>query len=485
MSEFDPRNTDSTEENTTAGPRAGEEGTAYTTPDGSHGCIYNSESIPEAPRGQARRGGVIAAAVLVMTLVFGACCFGGAWMAVRTLGSRYESGSGTEGGELGTSGGLYIDNETRKGDALSTGDPSDTLGREPGDPGAQSPIHTGEETAPGAASIEKLPAKRPDTNGDGRSELETDERGEVITSAGRNPLSVATVVARVAASVVEIRTETVVQSGYLGQYVTSGAGSGVVVSREGFIVTNHHVIAGASSMTVRMSDGREFAATLVGTDELTDIAVLWIDAGDYPLTVATLGASADLVVGEDIIAIGNPLGSLGGTVTEGMISATARDISVGGSAMTLLQVSAPINPGNSGGGLFNLAGELIGVVNAKVSSEEIEGLGFAIPVDTAYGIILELIDHGYVRGRPALGCGLTQVSDWSSTYVQVTDGGCEGLTKGDLILAADGTRIQSIEELNAVIRRHRVGDTLELTVYRSRSQRSVTVTITEYTPTGA
>jgi serine protease Do len=220
----------------------------------------------------------------------------------------------------------------------------------------------------------------------------------------------------------------------------------------------------------------------VGTDEQTDIAVLWIDAGQYELTVATLGSSFDLVVGEDILAIGNPLGSLGGTLTEGMISATAREISISGVDMTLLQISAPINPGNSGGGLFNLAGELVGVVNAKMSSTEIEGLGFAIPIDTAYEVILELIDHGYVKGRPALDFVVVDRSSLFETYVCVYDETHDVVQYGDIILAADNVRIQSVSALEAVVRQKKVGDTMELIIQRNRTQMTVTVTITEKRP---
>ena len=313
----------------------------------------------------------------------------------------------------------------------------------------------------------------------------------MLTSADTNAMSVATVVSRVAASVVEITTETIVQSGFVGQYVSSGAGSGVIISKEGFIVTNHHVIEGANTITVRLNDGKEFIATLVGTDEQTDIAVLWIQADEADLTVATLGASFDLVVGEDILAIGNPLGSLGGTVTEGMISATAREISVSGTNMTLLQVSAPINPGNSGGGLFNLAGELVGIVNAKMSSEEIEGLGFAIPVDTAYSVILELIEYGYVRNRPALDFSVMDVTSvqtamryFNSFYtgVYVSEKNHATVQYGDLILTADGVEINSVEELDRMIMGRSIGDTVELLVYRNRKKIAVTITVSELIP---
>jgi serine protease Do len=323
------------------------------------------------------------------------------------------------------------------------------------------------------------------------ADIELGEDGQVITSAGNNFMSVATVVNRVAASVVEITTETVAQSDRLGQYITSGAGSGVIISREGFIVTNHHVIEGASTVTVRLNNGKEFAATVVGTDEATDVAVLWIDAAGYELTVATLGSSFDLVVGEDILAIGNPMGSLGGTVTEGMISATARQIKVGNSVMTLLQVSAPINPGNSGGGLFNMAGELVGIVNAKIADESIEGLGFAIPVDTAYDIVLEIIEYGYVRGRPDLGFNIVDVTSvqtamryFNSFYtgVYVYDEKHGTVKYGDRILTVDGVNISSSAEVIAIAAGKRVGDTLTLEVVRKGDVKTLTVTIAEKRP---
>jgi serine protease Do len=295
----------------------------------------------------------------------------------------------------------------------------------------------------------------------------------------------------VAASVVEITTETRVHSDRLRQYVTSGAGSGVIISKVGYIVTNHHVIENATGITVRLNNGLEFAASLVGSDVQSDIAVLWIDTAGYGLTVATLGASFDLVVGEDILAIGNPMGSLGGTVTEGMISATARQINVSGTVMTLLQVSAPINPGNSGGGLFNMAGELIGIVNAKIADESIEGLGFAIPVDTAYEIILQIIDHGYVQGRPSLGFEIVDVTSvqtamryFNSFYtgVYVYDQNHDVVKYGDLILSVNGIEPGSVAALQGMVADMRVGDTLEILVYRNREKVTVTVTVTEQKP---
>ena len=436
------------------------DGRQYVNPDGSHGFVYNG--VPVTERSRQNRGTLIAVAVILVTVLAMVGVFVGVWMAAKNLVSYDQDTVGGSNSEVGTSNGLYIEDENNTVYPPHTSIPEDNV------------------TPPENATITKKEARRQDANRDGKADLAYDANGQVLTSAGNANLTVATVVAKVSASVVEITTETLVQSGYIGQYVTSGAGSGVIIAQEGYIVTNHHVIDGASSIMVRTSDGREFAATLIGSDQDTDIAVLWINAGNYPLTVATLGASYDLVVGEDILAIGNPLGSLGGTVTEGMISATARDISVSGTNMTLLQVSAPINPGNSGGGLFNLAGDLVGVVNAKMSSEEIEGLGFAIPSDTAYAVICELISYGYVRGRPALGVTLTEVvSMMGERYVRVNDKNHDYLQDRDLILAADGVRISSVEELSAIVRGKSVGDTVTLTVYRNNQQIDIEVPIIE------
>lgn len=493
MNEYDPMKENSTSNDAYASSADGRhDGSEYANPDGSYGFIYNSRESAAETRSRRYRGTLIAVSAVLVTLLLTAGCFFGAYTAVRSLRTDEEGKipSGEQASGVGTSDGLFISDETGKEgpDQLESSSTS-----KPNSNGSQNVMGESSkaETAPSSTTIHKLPPKRTDENGDGKPDFAYDENGEVLTSAGKNAVSVATVVSRVSASVVEITTETIVQSGYIGQYITSGAGSGVIISEDGFIVTNHHVINNANTITVRMSDGTEFPALLIGTDEQTDVAVLWIDAGQYDLTVATLGASYDLVVGEDILAIGNPLGSLGGTVTEGAISATARQISVSGTDMTLLQISAPINPGNSGGGLFNLAGELVGVVNAKMSSEEIEGLGFAIPIDTAYDVILELIAHGYVRGRPDLGFTVVDVTDYRTamryfnsfnTGVYVYDNDHDMVKYGDLILAADGKEITSSSTLQSIVRQKAVGDTIELTVYREKKQITVTVTVRENVP---
>ena len=305
------------------------------------------------------------------------------------------------------------------------------------------------------------------------------------------------VVNAVADSVVEITTN-FKSTGYW-QYVQQGAGSGVIISDNGYIVTNNHVImndgALADTITVRLRDGREFEAKIKGYDEDEDIAVVKIEATG--LTAAVFGDSSKLVVGEDIVAIGNPLGELGGTVTEGIISALDREIDVEGTKMNLLQISAAINPGNSGGGLFNMKGELVGIVNAKSSGSGIEGLGFAIPSDDASHIVEELITHGYVTGKPYIGISTYYASDAYTAYrlfrsqaaglyiYETIAGYNETVLKvGDRIAEVNGKEIVTGDDLAQAVKNSKIGDTLTLTVYRGGQRVEVEVTVYEYVPEG-
>lgn len=302
-------------------------------------------------------------------------------------------------------------------------------------------------------------------------------------------IDLADIVDRAAPSIVEVFTETKQVSSWFQEYVTEGAGSGVVLTEDGYIVTNHHVIDGASTIKVRLSGGQTYTATLKGTDAKTDLAVLKIDASG--LVPARLTDSSKVRVGDFVIAIGNPLGELGGTVTEGIISAKDREISIGGQSMTLFQTSAAVNPGNSGGGLFNLDGELVGVVNAKSSGSDIEGLAFAIPANTVRTITQELIQHGYVTGRPQLGVSVTQVTrpgiswqpyfDIPGLYISqsLTD---NGLKAGDRIIQIDGAAISSAADVSAVLDRHSVGDVVKVVVSRSGREITVNVKLTEQKP---
>ena len=208
--------------------------------------------------------------------------------------------------------------------------------------------------------------------------------------------TISDVVDEVADSVVEINC-TVVSNSYdfFGRPVTTkgaSAGSGVIIAENGTVITNHHVINGAEEITIRLRNGNIYEASLVGSDAAHDIAVIRITPAET-LTYATFGESAALRVGQTVIVIGNPLGTLGGTVTDGIISALDRDIKIEGTEMRLLQTNASINSGNSGGGMFDLDGRLIGIVNAKSTGSAVEGLGFAIPSDTALEIAKQILEN--------------------------------------------------------------------------------------------
>lgn len=317
---------------------------------------------------------------------------------------------------------------------------------------------------------------------------------EVITTSGKigdEDLSYADVVALVKNSVVEITTNYVVSGTMFSQYVSSGAGSGVIFAQEdkvGYIVTNNHVVEDATSIKVRLADGTELDATLIGTDAATDLAVLVVNT-DLRLTTAVLGDSDSLIVGQEVLAIGNPLGQLGGTVTNGIVSALEREVTIDGENMTLMQTNAAVNPGNSGGGLFNMRGELIGVVNAKSSGDDVEGLGFAIPANTVYEIISQLIEHGYVRGRPALGITVNMMRQQYFmqyiTYIYVTDPGKTQLQVNDILYAIEGKEIVSSEDITAAISGKTVGDKVEIVVLRNNKEVKVEVELIEYVPEGA
>ena len=338
--------------------------------------------------------------------------------------------------------------------------------------------------------------------------IQSSDRSEQIsdalassTSTGGDNLSTAQVAALVTPSVVPITTEAVIYSNWswFGQrQVESGAGSGVIISDDGYILTCAHVVDGASNVTVTVGD-TDYTATVVGSDTASDVAVLKIDAEG--LTPAVVGDSDALAVGEQVVAVGNPLGNLSGTVTDGIISALNRDVSIqsnDGSVLnlTLIQTNASISPGNSGGGLFNMAGELVGVVNAKSEDSGAEGLGFAIPINTAISIAQDLLENGYVSGRPYLGITYVAVTDESTaqqlgvnTYgiyvVDVVSGsGADkaGLQPGDRIVSIDGSEIASRDDVTAIIDQHTAGDTISITVARDGQMVTVSATLGEQTP---
>ena len=311
---------------------------------------------------------------------------------------------------------------------------------------------------------------------------------EVLETDADVYTEVYSVVDAVADSVVEITTSQTQTHPFYGQYVTSGAGSGVILAQTattGIIVTNYHVIEGATNVVVRLTNGTEYAASYRGGDASLDIAVLYIALQDgETLKCAKLGDSEKLVVGQRVVAIGNPLGSLGGTVTDGIISALDRKISIDDNVMTLLQTNTAINPGNSGGGLFDMAGRLVGIVNAKQAAEGIEGLGFAIPINVIEEAIASITEHGYVQNRPTLGVEVTYIEQ-SFQYAEglyvVNATNDTPLYKGDRILSINGTQIGSKLEFNAIVGSLEIGTTVRVEIERGRSKQTVTLTVLENT----
>ncbi len=303
----------------------------------------------------------------------------------------------------------------------------------------------------------------------------------------------------VSPTVVEIVTESVATNSYMwgSSYVVSGAGSGVIISADGMIITNNHVVEGATNITVRMNDGTEYPATLIGTDSDSDIAVIKVEAKNLPF--ALIGNSDELKVGEEVVAVGNPLGEFGGSVTNGIISGLSRSVNIDGTEMTLIQTNAAVNPGNSGGGLFNLYGELIGIVNAKSSSSSsgtaVEGIGFAIPVNTASEVATELVNYGYVRGRVNIGITIVDIDNsWDAMNYRVSAFGVyvvsseyeeNELLSGDRIVAINDTAVEYSEDVKAAIKDYAVGDVVTVKVVRGGQYVDVPVTLHEYVPSTA
>lgn len=275
----------------------------------------------------------------------------------------------------------------------------------------------------------------------------------------------------------------------------TSSGTGIIMSSDGYVITNHHVITGALVISVLTNDNQEFEAALVGSDEMSDLAVLKIDARG--LKAAEFGDSSKLRVGDSVVAIGDPLGvQLRGTMTNGIISAINRDLTVGDRTMTLIQTNAALNNGNSGGPLINCYGQVIGINTVKMSSyytatASVEGLGFAIPISVAKPIIDELIENGYVAGRPAIGISGDSLPSYYRTYYRLPEGvyvtsvnegsdaKAKGIREGDIVTAINGEKICSIDELNTVKNQYAAGDEVTLTIYRSGTYYEVTVTLVD------
>lgn len=323
----------------------------------------------------------------------------------------------------------------------------------------------------------------------------TSNSGTTTTASSTSTAnSTSEIVKKTADSVVEISTESVVTGSFAQQYVQQGAGSGVIISQDGYILTNNHVINGANSVKVRLRDGTEYDATIIGSDSDNDIALLKVSATG--LSPATFGDSNSLAVGDYVVAIGNPLGELGGTVTDGIISALARKVTIEDTQMTLLQTNAQVNPGNSGGGLFNANGELVGIVNAKQSATEVEGIAFAIPINNVLDILSDLKEYGYVTGKVDLGIDFTDItSDETAFYYGVNQTGCyvlsvdsgsnaekAGVTRGDLVTKVNDTDVSSSSDITTALEKAEVGDTVTFTVSRRGTSKTISFVLEEYVP---
>lgn len=350
----------------------------------------------------------------------------------------------------------------------------------------------------------ELKLKESESKDSGKIEtiVSSDDLGKAEIIIDENSYALSTVVSAVTPSIVCVCVTVPSQTVDYGfvNYQTESAtstGSGIIWSQDGYIITNQHVIEYAQRydsafITILFNDGTEADATLVAADAQTDLALLKVDTG-APLPTVTIGSSAELLVGETAIAIGNPLGvEYANSVTVGIVSGLNRQVSGENGVSTMIQTDAAVNPGNSGGALVDSAGNVIGVVSAKISSTEVEGIGFAIPIDDAIKIVTSLKEYGYVKDRPATGIAEgTEITESiarryrlpQGLYVtSVTPGSAAehaGIRKYDIILSFDGIEITSLNEIEAIKKDHKVGDTVSITYYRSGKTVETTLTLTE------
>ena len=308
---------------------------------------------------------------------------------------------------------------------------------------------------------------------------------------GQTLMTPAEVYASTVGSVVSINCSAV-STNIFGQRVESASsGSGFVITQDGYIVTNHHVVASASSVKVTMYDGKEYSAAVVGSDSDYDVAVLKVETTG--LQPVTLGKSADVNVGDTVLAIGNPLGELTFSMSQGIVSCCDRAINVSGTPFNMIQVDASINPGNSGGPLMNLYGEVVGIVSAKYSSYSntaVEGLGFAIPIGDVQAVITDIMENGQITSKPSMGITAGTMTRQMATQYQidkdngvfvysVDKGGAgekAGLRMGDVITKVDSMEITSMEDLTAAKKGHRAGDTVTVIYYRDGQNYSTELT---------
>jgi len=321
---------------------------------------------------------------------------------------------------------------------------------------------------------------------------------DVSNVTGKEPLTAPEIYATYVGSTVGITTEIVTTNGW-GQPVSqAAAGSGFVITEDGYILTNYHIIEDADSIQVSFVDGTTYDATLVGGESENDIAVLKIDATG--LTPVIIGDSDNVKVGEQVVAIGNPLGELTFSMTSGIVSAKDRSITMeNGEVMNMIQTDTAINSGNSGGPLFDMYGQVIGITSAKLSgssssSATIEGLGFAIPINDIKDMVTDIMENGYVTGKPYMGITVSTVPESISQRYGMSQGALvesvdesscaakAGLEKGDIITAMDGKTVISSAELVEAKKNYKAGDTVTLEVERNGEKLELTLTFDEDTP---
>ena len=332
------------------------------------------------------------------------------------------------------------------------------------------------------------------TSSDGRAARNDSELSQLdLGDATGSDLTVAQIVDKNENAVVEILMSGTQQNMWGQMQLVQGAGSGVIIREDGYIATNYHVIQGANKVEVTLHNGDSYSARIIGSDPANDIAVIKIDAKG--LTAATVGDSSTVDVGDLAVAIGNPLGQLGGTATTGIISALDRTLDVEGTTLTLMQTDAAINGGNSGGGLFNSKGELIGIVESKASAVGVEGLAFALPINTVSPIINDFIENGgnvkAAEATPAVGVVISDVSEENAQYyglesagvyiAQVTGENAQkaGFQAEDRIVSFNGTQISNSNEFITLVRKCKVGDTVTIVVSRKGQQIEIKTVLEE------
>ena len=332
------------------------------------------------------------------------------------------------------------------------------------------------------------------TTSDGRTARNDSQLSQLdLGDATGSDLTVAQIVDRNENAVVEILMSGTQQNMWGQMQLVQGAGSGVIVREDGYIATNYHVIQGANKVEVTLHNGDSYSAHIIGSDPANDIAVIKIDAKG--LTTATVGDSSTVDVGDLAVAIGNPLGQLGGTATTGIISALDRTLDVEGTTLTLMQTDAAINGGNSGGGPFNSKGELIGIVESKASAVGVEGLAFALPINTVSPIINDFIENGgnvqAAEATPAVGVVISDVSEENAQYyglesagvyvAQVTGENAQkaGFQAEDRIVSFNGKQISDSNEFITLVRKCKVGDTVTIVVSRKGQQIEIKTVLEE------